>query len=59
VLQLARIVCWPLLPQRYLLCVMQLVKVRSCTVAKVICESVLPSQNVSQVCATLFQLVLL
>jgi hypothetical protein len=54
VLQLVRIACWqlPLLPyQRF---VMQLVKVRSCTDAKVIYESVSPLPNVYQVCVTLF-----
>jgi hypothetical protein len=39
--QLVRIAYWPLLLRRYLRCVMQLVRARSFTVAKVIYESVL------------------
>jgi hypothetical protein len=59
VLPLVRIACLPLPLLPYLLYVMQLEKVRSCTVVKVICASVSQSLNVSLVCATLFQWVLL
>jgi hypothetical protein len=52
---LAKIACLLPPPQFYLLYVMQLVKVRSCTVVKVICESVSPSPNGYLVFATLFQ----
>jgi hypothetical protein len=56
VLQLVKIAYLPLLPQHLPHCVMQLAKVRSCTAAKEIFESVLQLLNVYQVCATLFQL---
>jgi hypothetical protein len=55
-LQLVRIVYWPRLLRRYLRCVMQPVRAHNFTVAKVICESVLPLLNVSLDYATLFQL---
>jgi hypothetical protein len=58
-LQLVRIAYWPRLLRRYLRCVMQPVRARSFTVAKVIYESVLLLLNGYLVFVTLFLLALL
>jgi hypothetical protein len=55
-LQLVRIAYWLRLLRRYLRCVMQPVRARSFTVAKVIYESVLLLLNVYLVFVTLFLL---
>jgi hypothetical protein len=55
-LQLVRIAYWLRLLRRYLRCVMQLVRARSFTVAKVIYESVLLLLNGYLVFVTLFLL---
>jgi hypothetical protein len=55
-LQLVRIAYWPRLLRRYLRCVMQPVRARSFTVAKVIYESVLLLLNGYLVFVTLFLL---